>query len=195
MGGAGDRMGATRASETLPGRRSDGDGDLAGAGDQPSDDLSLDQRGGTGPEPRGGPLRSAASGAHQAGPVQGDRAGTAGGVSGVDGRAAARGDPRGGVSRRLHAAQGVRWKVRPRPPADPLVRFDTDPGVQGQVDFAHFRFPWGRRYALLVVLGYSQQTGRRSRPWPRAPWRARSTTCSSWARPASARATSPWRSA
>jgi hypothetical protein len=33
------------------------------------------------------------------------------------------------------------------------VRFETDPGVQGQVDFAHFRFPSGR-YALLVVLGY-----------------------------------------
>lgn len=47
-------------------------------------------------------------------------------------------------------------KVRPRPPADPIVRFETDPGVQGQVDFAHFRFPWGRRYALLVVLGYSR---------------------------------------
>ena len=47
-------------------------------------------------------------------------------------------------------------KVRPRAPADPLVRFETDPGVQGQVDFAHFRFPWGRRYLLLVVLGYSR---------------------------------------
>ena len=47
-------------------------------------------------------------------------------------------------------------KVRPRTPADPLVRFETDPGVQGQVDFAHFRFPWGRRYLLLVVLGYSR---------------------------------------
>lgn len=32
-------------------------------------------------------------------------------------------------------------KVRPRSPVDPLVRFATDPGVQGQVDFAHFRFP------------------------------------------------------
>ena len=47
-------------------------------------------------------------------------------------------------------------KVRPRAPADLLVRFETDPGVQGQVDFAHFRFPWGRRYLLLVVLGYSR---------------------------------------
>lgn len=47
-------------------------------------------------------------------------------------------------------------EVRPRPPADPVVRFETAPGQQAQVDFAHFRFPWGRRYALLVVLGYSR---------------------------------------
>lgn len=39
---------------------------------------------------------------------------------------------------------------------DPVVRFETPPGLQGQVDFAHFRLPWGRRWALLVVLGYSR---------------------------------------
>ncbi|MFQ5946746.1 MAG: IS21 family transposase [Anaerolineae bacterium] len=47
-------------------------------------------------------------------------------------------------------------KVRPRPPHDPVVRFETAPGHQGQVDLAHFRLPWGRRYALMVVLGYSR---------------------------------------
>ena len=47
-------------------------------------------------------------------------------------------------------------QVRPRPPVDPVVRFETPPGQQGQVDFAEFRFPWGKRYALLVVLGYSR---------------------------------------
>ena len=47
-------------------------------------------------------------------------------------------------------------KVRPRLPEEPVVRFETAPGRQGQVDFAHFRLPWGRRYALLVVLGYSR---------------------------------------
>jgi transposase len=47
-------------------------------------------------------------------------------------------------------------KVRPRPPEEPVVRFETEPGEQAQVDFAHFRMPWGRRYALLVVLGYSR---------------------------------------
>jgi len=40
--------------------------------------------------------------------------------------------------------------------AEPVVRFETPPGHQGQVDFAHFRLPWGRRWALLVVLGYSR---------------------------------------
>jgi transposase len=46
--------------------------------------------------------------------------------------------------------------VRPQPPEEPIVRFETPPGHQGQVDFADFRLPWGKRYALLVVLGYSR---------------------------------------
>ena len=37
------------------------------------------------------------------------------------------------------------------------MRFETTPGHQGQVDFADFRLPWGKRYALLAVLGYSRQ--------------------------------------
>lgn len=47
-------------------------------------------------------------------------------------------------------------KVRPRPPEEPVVRFETPPGHQGQVDFAHFHLPWGKRSALIVVLGYSR---------------------------------------
>jgi len=47
-------------------------------------------------------------------------------------------------------------QARPRPPADPVVRFETPPGRQAQVDFAEFRLPWGKRYMLLVVLGYSR---------------------------------------
>lgn len=39
---------------------------------------------------------------------------------------------------------------------EPLVRFETPPGEQAQVDFAHFRLPWGRRWALLVLLSYSR---------------------------------------
>ena len=47
-------------------------------------------------------------------------------------------------------------EVRPRPPEEPLVRFETPPGHQAQVDFADFVLPWGKRFALLVVLGYSR---------------------------------------
>lgn len=47
-------------------------------------------------------------------------------------------------------------RVRPEPPPEPAVRFETPPGFQGQVDFATFNLPWGRRHALLVVLGYSR---------------------------------------
>lgn len=43
--------------------------------------------------------------------------------------------------------------VRPHPESEPVIRFETVPGHQAQVDFAEFRFPWGRRVALLVVLG------------------------------------------
>lgn len=47
-------------------------------------------------------------------------------------------------------------QVRPRPEPEPVVRFETPPGHQAQVDFAKSRFPWGTRFALLVVLGCSR---------------------------------------
>jgi transposase len=47
-------------------------------------------------------------------------------------------------------------RVRPRPEPEPVVRFETAPGLQAQVDFAEVTFPWGKRFALLVVLGYSR---------------------------------------
>ena len=47
-------------------------------------------------------------------------------------------------------------RVRPREPIDPVVRYETPAGRQGQVDFGSFRLPWGRRHALLVVLSYSR---------------------------------------
>ena len=48
-------------------------------------------------------------------------------------------------------------EVRPREPVEPVQRFETPPGHQGQVDFADFRLPWGKRHALIVVLGYSRR--------------------------------------
>jgi transposase len=47
-------------------------------------------------------------------------------------------------------------RVRPQPPVEPIVRFETPPGRQAQVDFARFRLPWGIRHSLIVVLGYSR---------------------------------------
>lgn len=47
-------------------------------------------------------------------------------------------------------------EIRPQPEVEPVVRFETAAGHQGQVDFGEFRLPWGKRYALLVVLGYSR---------------------------------------
>lgn len=47
-------------------------------------------------------------------------------------------------------------QVRPVPTPAPIIRFETPAGRQAQVDFARFRFDWGVRYALLVVLGYSR---------------------------------------
>ena len=47
--------------------------------------------------------------------------------------------------------------VRPQEPVEPVRRFATPPGHQGQVDFADFRLPWGKRHALIVVLGYSRR--------------------------------------
>ena len=46
--------------------------------------------------------------------------------------------------------------TRPREPVEALVRFETPAGRQGQVDFGTFTLPWGRRHALVVVLGYSR---------------------------------------
>ncbi len=55
-------------------------------------------------------------------------------------------------------------RARPRPLPDLVVRFETPAGHQGQVDFAEFDFPWGKRFALLVVLAYSRLLWLRLRP-------------------------------
>lgn len=47
-------------------------------------------------------------------------------------------------------------QVRPREVAEPVVRFETPAGQQAQADWAEFTFPWGKRHALVVVLGFSR---------------------------------------
>lgn len=46
--------------------------------------------------------------------------------------------------------------LRPAPVPAAVVRFETPPGHQAQVDFAECRLPWGKRYALVAVLGHSR---------------------------------------
>jgi transposase len=41
-------------------------------------------------------------------------------------------------------------QLRPVPPPETVVRFETPAGRQGQVDFAEFRFPWGKRSTQIV---------------------------------------------
>jgi Integrase core domain len=36
------------------------------------------------------------------------------------------------------------------------VTRSNPPALQAQIDFAEFRLPWGKRFALLAVLGYSR---------------------------------------
>jgi transposase len=63
--------------------------------------------------------------------------------------------PRGTLGA-LTQLKGFVRRVRPRPAPEPIVRFETPPGLQGQVDFAEMRLPWGKRHVLMVVLGYSR---------------------------------------
>ncbi|MEX1183337.1 MAG: helix-turn-helix domain-containing protein [Gemmatimonadota bacterium] len=62
---------------------------------------------------------------------------------------------KGGITQLKEFVQSI----RPKEVVETLVRFETEPGLQGQVDFAEFSFPWGKRYALLVVLGIPDCSG------------------------------------
>jgi transposase len=50
-------------------------------------------------------------------------------------------------------------RVRPRAEPEPLMRFETPPGHQAQVDFAEFKFPWGKRRHCWTRFG--RQRGNR----------------------------------
>jgi transposase len=47
-------------------------------------------------------------------------------------------------------------RLRPVPEPEAVVRFETAPGEQAQFDFATVKLPWGVRYALVMVLGFSR---------------------------------------
>lgn len=46
--------------------------------------------------------------------------------------------------------------LKPKVKERPLVRFETEPGEQMQVDFAHFNFNGHKFYAFTAILGYSR---------------------------------------
>jgi len=56
--------------------------------------------------------------------------------------ASVRGGPRRRLRGWLHAGKGLCSRDATEAGAGPVVRFETPPGHQGQVDFAEFRLPW-----------------------------------------------------
>ena len=73
------------------------------------------------------------------------------------GDASVRRGPRGGLPRWLQPCAGRRPRGTARASRSrAVVRFETPPGRQGQVDVATFTLPWGRRPALVVVLSHSR---------------------------------------
>jgi transposase len=48
-------------------------------------------------------------------------------------------------------------QLKPQIKERPLIRFETEPGEQMQVDFAHFRFKDNKFYAFTAILGYSRK--------------------------------------
>lgn len=47
-------------------------------------------------------------------------------------------------------------KLKPKAPVEPVVRFETQPGAQMQLDWAEFRIGSTRWYLFVSVLGYSR---------------------------------------
>jgi transposase len=50
------------------------------------------------------------------------------------------------------------YPLKPKPKQRPLIRFETEPGEQMQVDFAHFKYEGRIFYAFVAILGYSRMT-------------------------------------
>lgn len=103
-------------------------------------------------------------------PLQATHPRPPGGVPSADGHPPLRGGKSGRLCGRHHATGRLRGRVRPQVEPEPLVRFETEPGHQAQVDFARFQFSWGVRYALLVVVLCGVPRGaHRGKTSPKAP--------------------------
>ncbi len=56
----------------------------------------------------------------------------------------------------VRSVSGYLSKLKPSPKADPVVRFETEPGQQGQVDWGAFRLNGQRISLFLMTLGFSR---------------------------------------
>ena len=102
-------------------------------------------------------------------------------------RAAVRRVPRGGLRRRLTQLKAYVRQVRPRPaPRAGACASRRRRATRRRSTSPTLRFPWGKRYALLVVLGYSRllwlqfyprQTMRVADARPRGRLRRTSAAC------------------
>ena len=125
-------------------------------GVEPPDDPRMGRDGSVGPGPvvRGWAILATSSRAPQAGSLHRDRRGTSRGVPRSVGDASVRRGPRGGLPRWLQPCAGLR--PRGTPARAGRGGGAAPAGRQGQVDFATFTRPWGRRHALVVVLSHSR---------------------------------------
>lgn len=48
--------------------------------------------------------------------------------------------------------------LKPKIVEEPLIRFETKPGKQAQVDWAHFKYKATKLYAFIATLGYSRMS-------------------------------------
>ncbi len=56
----------------------------------------------------------------------------------------------------LSQLRGFLRTIKPKPPSDPVIRFETAPGEQMQVDWVEFRKGGQPLYAFCATLGYSR---------------------------------------
>ena len=150
--------GEASAAATLPGAEDSEGGDRPAGWGEPEDGLPLDRDGAAGPgvRRRAGAVRAAPAGSVELDPYKAiidERLSTYPKLSATRLYQEVR---ESGCAGSYSQVKRYVRRVRPRAEPEPERRFETLPERQGQVDFAEFVLPWGKRHALVVVLGYSR---------------------------------------